>query len=300
MIPRESTAYAAVQQPQTSASATERDQDSVTPKEYCFIIPEAFDEALLGNSAVVTPSRQREIGSRRIAAPLVKDRFWLLNRWQGQVLTVGPDSFEAQLFDPAHPSVIENAKFSINELPADGLKLLRPGAVFYWMIGYRDLGSRQRKRESMIWMRRSGRMGQGKFQANLDHVEAIWTDLTKQVTVLLVEDEEGLRALNAHGLASRGYAVIEASNEVEALTNLEQQDRDVDVVIVDLTMPKMDGPTLLTLLRQLTPGIKVIFVSAYAGDAFESNLVEGKRPSFLAKPFAPQQLVAAVKETMAD
>jgi hypothetical protein len=66
----------------------------------------------------------------------------------------------------------------------DGLALLRPGAAFYWMIGYRDLGSRQRVRESVIWMRRSGRMGQDKFRAALDHVETIWSDLTEQGTIL--------------------------------------------------------------------------------------------------------------------
>jgi hypothetical protein len=87
---------------------------------------------------------------------------------------VGTETFEAQLFDPTHPSIIEHAEFSISELSPDGHALLRPGAVFYWIIGYRDLGSRQRMRESVIWMRRSGRVGQDKFQATLSHIEEIW------------------------------------------------------------------------------------------------------------------------------
>jgi two-component system, cell cycle sensor histidine kinase and response regulator CckA len=64
-------------------------------------------------------------------------------------------------------------------------------------------------------------------------------------------------------------------------------------------MPEMDGPTLLKELRKRDPGVKIIFVSGYAEDAFEKSLSEGERPNFLAKPFTLKQLVAAVKETMA-
>ena len=70
-------------------------------------------------------------------------------------------------------------------------------------------------------------------------------DLTGQGTILLVEDEEGLRSLNARGLRSRGYSVIEASNGVEAMEALEEKDGAVDLVVSDVVMPEMDGPTLL-------------------------------------------------------
>jgi two-component system cell cycle sensor histidine kinase/response regulator CckA len=124
-------------------------------------------------------------------------------------------------------------------------------------------------------------------------------DLTGHGTILLVEDEEGLRALNARGLASRGYTVLEAGNGVEAIDVLEGRGGAVDLVVSDVVMPEMDGPTLLKELRRRNPDMKVIFVSGYAEDAFEKNLPERGQFAFLAKPFTLKQLVAAVKETMA-
>jgi len=124
-------------------------------------------------------------------------------------------------------------------------------------------------------------------------------DLTGRGTILLVEDEEGLRGLNARGLASRGYTVLEAGNGVEALEVLERNGRQVDLVVSDVVMPEMDGPTLLKEMRRRNPSLKIIFVSGYAEDAFEKNLPEGGQFAFLAKPFTLKQLVAAVKETIA-
>jgi two-component system, cell cycle sensor histidine kinase and response regulator CckA len=126
------------------------------------------------------------------------------------------------------------------------------------------------------------------------------SDLTGEGTILLVEDEEGLRALNARGLASRGYTVIEASNGVEALEKLEKRGGQVDLVVSDVVMPEMDGPTLFKELRRRIPDVKVIFVSGYAEDAFEKSLPGNDRPAFLPKPFTLKQLVATVKETMAN
>src|SRR5215471_4616498 len=124
-------------------------------------------------------------------------------------------------------------------------------------------------------------------------------DLTGHGTILLVEDEEGLRALNARGLASRGYTVIEAGNGIEAIREIEERDGAVDLVVSDVVMPEMDGPTLLKELRGRNPNLKMILVSGYAEDAFEKNLPEGGQFMFLAKPFTLKQLVATVKDAMA-
>jgi two-component system cell cycle sensor histidine kinase/response regulator CckA len=125
-------------------------------------------------------------------------------------------------------------------------------------------------------------------------------DLTGQGTILLVEDEEGLRQLNARGLASRGYTVLEAGNGIEAIEVLEKSDGEVDLVVSDVVMPEMDGPTLLRELRRRNPNLKIIFVSGYAEDAFQKHMpTDGERPAFLPKPFTLKQLVNAVKETLA-
>ena len=124
-------------------------------------------------------------------------------------------------------------------------------------------------------------------------------DLTGQGTILLVEDEEGLRQLNARGLASRGYSVLEAGNGIEAIEMLEKSDGEVDLVVSDVVMPEMDGPTLLRELRRRNPSLKIIFVSGYAEDAFQKHLpADGEQFTFLAKPFTLKQLVNAVKETL--
>jgi two-component system, cell cycle sensor histidine kinase and response regulator CckA len=125
------------------------------------------------------------------------------------------------------------------------------------------------------------------------------TDLTGEGTILLVEDEEGLRALNARGLASRGYTVLQAGNGVEAIDVLEKTDGKIDLVVSDVVMPEMDGPTLLRELRTRDPGLKIIFVSGYAEDAFQKHLPADGQFDFLPKPFTLKQLVAKVKETMA-
>jgi two-component system cell cycle sensor histidine kinase/response regulator CckA len=124
-------------------------------------------------------------------------------------------------------------------------------------------------------------------------------DLTGHGTILLVEDEEGLRSLNARGLRSRGYSVIEASNGIEAMEALEEKNGAVDLVVSDVVMPEMDGPTLLREMRVRNPDLKIIFVSGYAEEAFDKSLPENEQFAFLAKPFALSALIAKVKETMA-
>ena len=128
----------------------------------------------------------------------------------------------------------------------------------------------------------------------------VTADLTGQGIILLVEDEEGLRALNARGLKSRGYSVLEAGNGVEAIEVFKQQAGKIDLVVSDVVMPEMDGPTLLKELRRRNRDLKIIFVSGYAEEAFGKSLPEGEKFSFLPKPFTLKQLVAAVKETMAS
>ena len=130
---------------------------------------------------------------------------------------------------------------------------------------------------------------------------AAGADLTGEGTILLVEDEEGLRALNARGLTSRGYTVLEAGNGIEAIDVLEKSGKPVDLVVSDVVMPEMDGPTLARELRNRNPSLKIIFVSGYAEDAFQKHLPEHEKGQygFLPKPFTLKQLVAAVKETLA-
>ncbi|SON56200.1 Blue-light-activated protein [Hartmannibacter diazotrophicus] len=126
------------------------------------------------------------------------------------------------------------------------------------------------------------------------------SDLTGTATILLVEDEEAVRAFAARALASRGYTVHEASTGAEALEVMEETGGSIDLVVSDVVMPEMDGPSLLRELRKTRPDLKIIFVSGYAEDAFKKNLPENEKFNFLPKPFSLKQLATTVKETLSE
>ena len=121
-------------------------------------------------------------------------------------------------------------------------------------------------------------------------------DLTGRETILLVEDEEAVRAFGARALASRGYTVLEASSGLEALKVVEEANGAIDLIVSDVVMPEMDGPTMFGELRRRGIKAKVIFVSGYAEDAFSKNLPDGEEFGFLPKPFSLKQLIETVKE----
>jgi two-component system, cell cycle sensor histidine kinase and response regulator CckA len=123
-------------------------------------------------------------------------------------------------------------------------------------------------------------------------------DLTGRGAILLVEDEEAVRAFASRALASRGYTVLEADSGAEALKVVENAGGAIDLIVSDVIMPEMDGPSMLTELRRRGLTAKIIFVSGYADDAFAKNLPEGEEFLFLPKPFTLKQLVEAVKGAM--
>ncbi len=124
-------------------------------------------------------------------------------------------------------------------------------------------------------------------------------DLTgKSAVVLLVEDEEAVRRGGKRMLETRGYTVHEAGSGTEALEVLEELEGKVDIVVSDVVMPEMDGPSLLRELRKTYPDMKFIFVSGYAEDAFAKNLPADAKFGFLPKPFSLKQLAVAVREML--
>ena len=124
-------------------------------------------------------------------------------------------------------------------------------------------------------------------------------DLTgNSAVVLLVEDEEAVRRGGKRMLETRGYTVHEAGSGIEALEIMEELGGQVDIVVSDVVMPEMDGPTLLGELRKKHPDLKFIFVSGYAEDAFARNLPADAKFGFLPKPFSLKQLAVAVREML--
>ncbi len=123
-------------------------------------------------------------------------------------------------------------------------------------------------------------------------------DLTGRGAILLVEDEEAVRAFASRALASRGYTVLEAESGVEALRVAEEAGGPIDLIVSDVIMPEMDGPMMLAELRRRGFDAKVVFMSGYADDAFARSLPEKQEFVFLPKPFTLKQLIETVKGTM--
>ena len=125
--------------------------------------------------------------------------------------------------------------------------------------------------------------------------KAVAVDLSGQGTVLLVEDEDAVRAFAARALVQRGYKVLEAASGIEALEILGELDGEVDLIVSDVVMPEMDGPTFLREARANGVKARIIFASGYAEEAFSKNLPEGEEFGFLPKPFSLKQLTETVK-----
>ena len=124
-------------------------------------------------------------------------------------------------------------------------------------------------------------------------------DVTGQDTILLVEDEEAVRSFAARALKLRGYSVLEAAGGEEALEIVQNAKAPIHLLITDVVMPNMDGPTLVRAVKRIRPEMAVIFMSGYAEEAFRRNDEKAEDLHFLPKPFGLKQLAAKVKEVLA-
>jgi two-component system cell cycle sensor histidine kinase/response regulator CckA len=123
-------------------------------------------------------------------------------------------------------------------------------------------------------------------------------DLTGTGTIMLVEDDDAVRMFGARALRNKGYQVIEARSGEAALDLINNTNHPIDLLISDVVMPQMDGPALVREVREDDPGIKVIFISGYAEDAFRQRLDSDRDIHFLAKPFSLKQLAVKVKDVI--
>lgn len=124
------------------------------------------------------------------------------------------------------------------------------------------------------------------------------SDLTGAGRVLLVEDEDAVRGFAVEALKRQGYEVLQASSGAEALELISEAEQPVDIVVSDVIMPEMDGPTMYKVLRETNPGLKIVFMSGYPDDAFKNALDPEATFAFLQKPFSLAQLAAKVKEEL--
>ena len=123
-------------------------------------------------------------------------------------------------------------------------------------------------------------------------------DLSGAGTIMLVEDEDPVRLFSARALRNKGYKVIEARSGDAAMEILAAEDEQIDLLITDVVMPGIDGPTLIRLVREHRPHIKVLCISGYSEDALRQRIAEQADIAFLSKPFSLKQLAGRVKELL--
>ncbi len=117
-------------------------------------------------------------------------------------------------------------------------------------------------------------------------------------TILLVEDEDSVRQLVRETLESRGYRVLEASNGNAALALAANHSDTIHLIITDVVMPGLSGHELTQQLLAARPGIKVLYLSGYAQDAFPAAAAPEAQKAFLQKPFTLQSLSRKVREIL--
>ena len=120
-------------------------------------------------------------------------------------------------------------------------------------------------------------------------------DISGRGRILLVEDEDGVRSIAASQLKSRGYDVEEACDGEEALEILVENPGAFDLVVSDVVMPGMDGPTLIKEAKDLLGTAKVLFMSGYAERDVAAKLDDDREVGFMSKPFTVKQLAERVK-----
>jgi hypothetical protein len=117
-------------------------------------------------------------------------------------------------------------------------------------------------------------------------------------TILVVEDEDDVRSFTAAALGAYGYTVIQAANAGEALMICEQENAHIDLVLTDVTMPRISGQELVERLEKVRPGIKAVFMSGL------TDIVTGTRGGvdegvhFIQKPFHPEELAGKIREVL--
>ena len=126
-------------------------------------------------------------------------------------------------------------------------------------------------------------------------------DLSGAGTVLFVEDEDPVRIFGVRALKNKGYTVLEAKtgeSALEVLAATKATNTPIDLLITDVVMPKLDGPTLIKEFRLRAPDTKIICISGYAEEAFRKRLDQSSDIHFLPKPFSLNQLASKVKDVL--
>jgi two-component system cell cycle sensor histidine kinase/response regulator CckA len=117
--------------------------------------------------------------------------------------------------------------------------------------------------------------------------------------VLLVEDDEQVRAFIRMLLTTNGYDVLEASNGAEGLEIVEAEAAQIDLLLSDMLLPELSGFDLAQKALGLNPGLKILFMTGYVEGDIVQRCISELGASFLDKPFQPSALLSRVQNAIA-
>lgn len=196
----------------------------------------------------------------------------------------------SQIFEPF---------FSTKEIGAGtGLGLSTVYGIIKQTDGYIYVSSKEGKGTKFSLFFRAVKPEEAKKKLKSDGVgeKEKHSDLTGKGTILLVEDETPVRIFSSSALEKKGYTMLEADCGEAALDIVKEQGDQIELIITDVVMPGINGPTFIKEVLETYPDIKVIFISGYAEDAFIKSYGEDREFNFLPKPYTLNQLAQKVKD----
>ncbi len=190
--------------------------------------------------------------------------------------------------------------FSTKEIGSGtGLGLATVYGIIKQTGGYIYVSSKLREGTSFsIFLPRASESEKVQQKEALEKEEKAVSDLTGAGTVLLVEDEDPVRIFSARALRNKGYHVLEADCGEAALAMMQERGSEIELVVTDVVMPGINGPTMVEEIMRNYKEISVIFISGYGEDAFFKTYGTERKFNFLPKPFTLKQLAMKVKEVM--
>jgi len=119
-------------------------------------------------------------------------------------------------------------------------------------------------------------------------------------TILIVEDEAGVRSTIKRFLSRYGYTVLEAKDGEEAIGLFEKSPSDIRLLLADVVLPRTSGRRIAEILRKKRPDLKILFMSGYTEESLDARNARMEDSDFIQKPFSLIDLVRRIRELFDD
>jgi DNA-binding NtrC family response regulator len=119
-------------------------------------------------------------------------------------------------------------------------------------------------------------------------------------TLLLVEDEDEIRELATLMLEGKGYKVLPAANAEDAIVIARKHATEINALITDVVMPRINGVQLAEMLVEMVPNLRILFVSGHCRESVSPETLSANKAEYLQKPYRSDSLIAAVQQVLAN